>query len=80
MNVDLVVVGTGEAARAVVFGMRAAGWSVAVVDSRPFGGTCDLRGCDPKKVLAGVAELIDWGRRMQDRAFPRRPPRWPGRT
>jgi glutathione reductase (NADPH) len=65
MNVDLVVVGTGEAARAVVFGMRAAGWSVAVVDSRPFGGTCDLRGCDPKKVLAGVAELIDWGRRMQ---------------
>ena len=65
MNVDLVVVGTGEAARAVVFSMRAAGWSVAVVDSRPFGGTCDLRGCDPKKVLVGVAELIDWGRRMQ---------------
>jgi glutathione reductase (NADPH) len=65
MNVDLVVVGTGEAARAVVFGMRAAGWSVAVVDSRPFGGTCDLRGCDPKKVLVGVAELVDWGRRMQ---------------
>src|SRR5258708_10857918 len=26
MNVDLVVVGTGEAARAVVFSMRAAGW------------------------------------------------------
>ncbi len=65
MNVDLVVVGTGEAARAVVFSMRAAGWSVAVIDSRPFGGTCDLRGCDPKKVLVGVAELIDWGRRMQ---------------
>ena len=65
MNVDLVVVGTGEAARAVVFPMRTAGWSVAVVDSRPFGGTCDLRGCDPKKVLVGVAELVDWGRRMQ---------------
>ena len=43
-NVDLVVVGTGEAAQAVAFGMRAAGWSVAVVDSRPFGGTCSLRG------------------------------------
>jgi glutathione reductase (NADPH) len=65
MNVDLVVVGTGEAARSVAFPMRAAGWSVAVVDSRPFGGTCDLRGCDPKKVLVGVADLVDWGRRMQ---------------
>jgi glutathione reductase (NADPH) len=36
-----------------------------VVDSRPFGGTCSWRGCDPKKVLVGVAELVDWGRRMQ---------------
>jgi glutathione reductase (NADPH) len=44
MNVDLVVVGSGEAAQGVVFRMRAAGWSVAAVDSRPFGGTCSLRG------------------------------------
>ena len=65
MNVDLVVVGSGEAAQGVVYPMRAAGWSVAAVDSRPFGGTCSLRGCDPKKVLVGVAELVDWGRRMQ---------------
>jgi glutathione reductase (NADPH) len=65
MNVDLVVVGSGEAAQGVAHPMRAAGWSVAAVDSRPFGGTCSLRGCDPKKVLVGVAELVDWGRRMQ---------------
>jgi glutathione reductase (NADPH) len=65
VNVDLVVVGTGEAAQALIFSMRAAGWSVAAVDSRPFGGTCSLRGCDPKKVLVGVAEHVDWGRRMQ---------------
>lgn len=65
MNVDLIVVGTGEAAQAVAFGMRDAGWSVAVVDSRPFGGTCPLRGCDPKKVLVGVSELVDTGQRMQ---------------
>ena len=41
-----------------------AGKRVAVVDSRPYGGTCALRGCDPKKVLVGAAELIDWNRRM----------------
>ncbi len=38
---------------------------MAVVDSRPFGGTCALRGCDPKKVLVGAAALIDWIRRME---------------
>jgi glutathione reductase (NADPH) len=65
MNVDLVVVGSGEAAQNVAYPCRAAGWSVAVVDSRPFGGTCSLRGCDPKKVLVGVSEVIDWSRRMQ---------------
>ncbi len=31
------------------------------------GGTCALRGCDPKKVLVGAAELTDWNRRMTDR-------------
>jgi glutathione reductase (NADPH) len=64
-TVDLVVVGSGDAAQLVAHRMKGAGWSVVVVDSRPFGGTCAHRGCDPKKVLVGVAELIDWGRRMQ---------------
>jgi pyruvate/2-oxoglutarate dehydrogenase complex dihydrolipoamide dehydrogenase (E3) component len=45
--------------------VRAAGWQVAIIDSRPFGGTCALRGCDPKKVLVGTAEVIDWARRMK---------------
>jgi glutathione reductase (NADPH) len=38
---------------------------VAVIDSRPFGGTCQLRGCDPKKVLVGASELVDWSHRTQ---------------
>ncbi|MCU1260553.1 MAG: pyridine nucleotide-disulfide oxidoreductase [Bryobacterales bacterium] len=38
---------------------------MAIIDPRPFGGTCALRGCDPKKVLVGAAEVIDWNRRMQ---------------
>jgi glutathione reductase (NADPH) len=63
-NFDLVVIGTGSAASAAAFRCRSAGWKVAVVDSRPFGGTCALRGCDPKKVLVGAADLLDWARRM----------------
>ncbi len=64
-TVDVIVLGTGSAAQSVAYPCREAGWSVAVVDDHPFGGTCQLRGCDPKKVLVGVAELVDWSRHMQ---------------
>ena len=66
---DLVVVGTGSAASAVASRCRSAGWQVAVIDSRPFGGTCALRGCDPKKVLVGAAEAVDWVRRMKGKGI-----------
>ncbi len=52
-TVDVIVLGTGSAAQSVAYPCREAGWSVAVVDYHPFGGTCQLRGCDPKKVLVG---------------------------
>lgn len=61
---DLIVIGTGAAGATAAYKCRKAGWEVAIIDSRPFGGTCALRGCDPKKVLVGAAELIDWNRRM----------------
>ncbi|WP_431309709.1 FAD-dependent oxidoreductase [Bradyrhizobium iriomotense] len=48
---DLLVIGTGTAAQAAAGRMRKAGRSVAMIDHRPFGGTCALRGCDPKKML-----------------------------
>src|SRR5712691_10048910 len=69
-NVDLIVIGTGAGAGSVAYPCRSAGWSVTVVDSRPFGKTCQLRGCDPKKVLVGGAELVDWNRRMQGNGVP----------
>jgi Pyruvate/2-oxoglutarate dehydrogenase complex, dihydrolipoamide dehydrogenase (E3) component, and related enzymes len=65
VNVDVLIIGTGSAAQTVAFTCRAAGWSVAVLDSRPFGGTCEQRGCEPKKILASVAELVDGSQRMQ---------------
>jgi glutathione reductase (NADPH) len=62
---DLIVIGTGSAASAVAYPCRSAGWTVAVIDARPYGGTCALRGCDPKRVLVGAGELVDWTDRMQ---------------
>ena len=66
---DIVVIGTGSAASAAASRCRSAGWQVAVVDSRRFGGTCALRGCDPKKVLVGAAEALDWVRRMKGKGI-----------
>lgn len=61
---DLIVIGTGTAANVTAMGCRKAGWSVAIIDHRPFGGTCALRGCDPKKILIAATEVIDGFERM----------------
>ena len=76
---DLVVIGTGAAGSTVASRCRAAGWNVAIVDSRPFGGTCALRGCDPKRVLVGAADLRDWSQRMASKRISSDPIRvdWP---
>src|ERR1700680_2401938 len=66
---DVLASGLGSAASAVASRRREAGWRVAIVDSRPFGGTCALRGCDPKKVLVGAAEAFDWARRMKGKGI-----------
>jgi len=66
---DVIAIGTGSAASGVTSRCREAGWEVAIVDSRPFGGTCALRGCDPKKVLVGAAEAVDWTRRMKGKGI-----------
>lgn len=71
---DLIVIGTGSAGSAAASTCRKAGWEVAIIDSRPFGGTCALRGCDPKKVLVGAAELIDWNRRMEGKGVSAKGP------
>ncbi len=66
---DLVVIGTGTAAMIAAMRVRASGKSVAVIDFRPYGGTCALRGCDPKKVLVGGARALDHVRRMQEKGI-----------
>jgi glutathione reductase (NADPH) len=66
---DLVVVGTGVTS-AVATRCREAGWSVAVVDSRPFGGTCALRGCVPKKILVSAADAVQGARDLADKGVP----------
>ena len=63
-NYDLIVIGAGMAGNAAANKCAAAGWRVAIVDELPYGGTCALRGCDPKKILRRGAEIIDSARLM----------------
>lgn len=65
MDFDLLIIGTGTAAMVAAMRVRKAGKSVAVIDEMPFGGTCALRGCDPKKMLVAGEEVIYAQQRMR---------------
>ena len=54
---DVFVIGAGMAGVAVARKCAKKGLKTAITDFRPYGGTCALRGCDPKKVLIDAASL-----------------------
>lgn len=66
---DLIVIGAGTGGNGVARMTAAAGWKVASIDCLPYGGTCALRGCDPKKMLVGVTEGVDWARNMKGKGL-----------
>ena len=66
---DLIVIGTGTAASTTASECSSVGWRVAIIDSLPFGGTCALRGCDPKKVLVEAARIIDSSQRHEGKGI-----------
>ena len=55
---DVLVLGSGNAGMAAAGALKAAGKSVAMVESWDVGGTCPLRGCVPKKVLVAAAQVL----------------------
>ena len=63
LTFDVVVLGTGPAGSTVAKKAAESGHSVAIAESREFGGTCALRGCNPKKVYANAAAIVDQVRR-----------------
>jgi len=66
---DLIVIGAGMGGVAAANKCAAQGWQVAIVDALPYGGTCALRGCDPKKILRRGAEIIDSARLMRGKGI-----------
>lgn len=66
---DLIVIGAGMAGNAAANKSASSGWRVAIVDELPYGGTCALRGCDPKKILRRGAEIIDSARLLSGKGI-----------
>lgn len=56
---DVLILGGGNAGFGVTEPTRAAGLSVAMVESWDLGGTCPNRGCTPKKILVAAAHALD---------------------
>lgn len=68
-NFDVIVLGTGTGGSSVAYKCAAAGKRVAIIDYRPYGGTCALRGCDPKKVLVGITEALSMTERLKGKGI-----------
>jgi glutathione reductase (NADPH) len=56
---DTIIIGSGSAGQTVAGDLVAAGKKVAIVEKRETGGTCALRGCEPKKVLYSAVEVVE---------------------
>lgn len=65
---DVVVIGTGSGS-SVAYRCANAGKKTAIIDVNPYGGTCALRGCDPKKVLVGLAHVLALNKQLEGKGI-----------
>ena len=63
---DAIIIGTGQAGPALARRLAAAGWKVAIVERKLFGGTCINTGCTPTKTLVASAYAAYLARRAAD--------------
>ncbi|MDX2503725.1 MAG: NAD(P)/FAD-dependent oxidoreductase, partial [Gammaproteobacteria bacterium] len=61
---DAIIIGSGTSAYYVADGLIKHNFNLAMIDERPYGGTCALRGCQPKKYLVCNAEAVAMSRHL----------------
>jgi pyruvate/2-oxoglutarate dehydrogenase complex dihydrolipoamide dehydrogenase (E3) component len=65
-NYDAIIIGTGQSGPALARRLVAAGWKVAIIERKLFGGTCVNTGCTPTKTLVASAYVAHVTRRAAD--------------
>lgn len=66
---DVFVIGSGMAGMTIANRCASKGLSIGITDELPYGGTCALRGCDPKKVIIGATEVRDFAKRLKGKGI-----------
>jgi pyruvate/2-oxoglutarate dehydrogenase complex dihydrolipoamide dehydrogenase (E3) component len=66
VNYDAIIIGTGQSGPALALRLAAAGWKVAIIERKLFGGTCVNTGCTPTKTLVASAYAAHVVRRAAD--------------
>jgi pyruvate/2-oxoglutarate dehydrogenase complex dihydrolipoamide dehydrogenase (E3) component len=65
-NFDAIVVGAGQAGPSLAGKLTEAGWTVAFVERKLFGGTCVNTGCTPTKAMVASAKTAHMCRRAAE--------------
>ncbi|MDQ6704641.1 MAG: FAD-containing oxidoreductase [Acidobacteriota bacterium] len=63
---DAIVIGTGQSGPPLAVRLAGAGWKVAVIERKLFGGTCVNTGCIPTKTLVASARAAHIARRAAE--------------
>ncbi|MEQ8624451.1 MAG: NAD(P)/FAD-dependent oxidoreductase [Vicingaceae bacterium] len=66
---DVFIIGSGMAGMTIANKCASKGLTVGITDELPYGGTCALRGCDPKKVIIGATEVVDFAKRLKGKGI-----------
>jgi pyruvate/2-oxoglutarate dehydrogenase complex dihydrolipoamide dehydrogenase (E3) component len=71
---DAIIVGAGQAGPSLAGRLTQAGWTVALVERKLFGGTCVNTGCTPTKAMIASAHAAHIARRGGDFGIVRNEP------
>src|SRR5438105_7739731 len=63
---DAIILGTGQDGPSLSRRLAAAGWNIAIIERKFFGGTCVNTGCTPTKTLVASAYAAYLARRASD--------------
>jgi glutathione reductase (NADPH) len=72
-NYDVFVIGSGIAGQTAAEICAKNGLKVAIADNKAYGGTCAIRGCDPKKVMLQFAEITQKAAHLKGLGFTKLP-------
>jgi pyruvate/2-oxoglutarate dehydrogenase complex dihydrolipoamide dehydrogenase (E3) component len=67
---DAIIIGTGQAGPPLANRLTSAGWKVAIIERKLFGGTCVNTGCIPTKTMVASAYAAHMAQRAGDFGVP----------